>query len=158
MEESQLISSGKPANLPAECKHENWTLGCERCFYEVTALAKGEVQAEDSRQAHEHTINGGVLFGWHLLTVLSDIELQLHDMSESTLDLKRRELATSVLKNIHNISAYVVGTCTDTRKMEVAIQRAAVLASEMGRRMEQERDTVTVAATAPASSIVLTDM
>ena len=151
--ESQLIDSGRPADLP-DCGHKDWTLGCERCFYEITALAKGEVQAEDARQVHEHTLNGGVLFGWHLLTILGDIELQLRDIADAALDLNKRNLATSLLRNVHNISAYVVSTCTDTHKMDAAINQAVVIATEMNKRMRQETEPVATS----VSRIVLTDL
>lgn len=141
---------------PPDCDHEHWTLGCPRCFYEMEGLASGAVRAEDQQQAHEHTVNGGVLFGWHVITVLADMEFKLNEIANESIDLTRRALALNTIKNIHNLSVYVARTCTDVKAMEAAITSAAELANAMKERMEQEK-TAPVKPVKP-SNIVLTDV
>ena len=142
--------------LPPNCNHDQWELGCARCFVEATQLAAGNVRAEDQQRAHEHTLNGGVLFGWHVITVLADMEMELTHVANETLDLKKRELAANTIHNIHNLSVYVAKVCTDTKAMGNAIQSAAALAQAMRERIEAEK-AAPIPEPAPVSKLVLTD-
>ena len=151
-------ASELPNDLPPNCNHDEWTLGCSRCFYEVTGLAAGNIRAEDSQRAHEHTVNGGVLFGWHVITVLADMEMELTRIGSETLDLKRRELAPNTIKNIHNLSVYVAHICTDTKAMGNVIASAAELATAMRERMDKEPVPAEAKPAPVKSSIVLTDI
>ena len=97
------------------------------------------MESADHERDMECVLRGGTLFGWHLMSILASIELQLSDTANGTIDLHKRELALNVLKNIHNLSAYVLKTCTDERLMQVAIVKAAEFAVEMEQRMIKER-------------------
>lgn len=158
MDSPDKFANGPPEpELPPNCNHDQWTLACERCFVEATQLAAGNVRAEDQQRAHEHTLNGGVLFGWHVITVLADMEMGLTQIANETLDLKKRELATNTIHNIHNLSVYLAKVCTDTKAMGNAIQSAAALAQAMRERIEAEKATP-IPEPASVSKLVLTDV
>ena len=125
--------------MPEDCGHKEWELHCERCFYEVTRLASGEIKAVGEERVGEYVIRGGILFGWHMISVLADIELQLKDAANNTIDLSKRALALNLLKNIHNLSVYVVKTCSNDRLIEAAISTAAGLATVVQERMQENR-------------------
>ena len=134
---------------PLECGHKEWALGCERCFYEMNGLAKGEARiANTSAQ-----LSGAILFNWHVIMVLQSIEHQLEPMTRS-LELGQVTLAKNLIANLQSIEDHLVKLVQDSQKLTAVLAQAAAFSAkieeELAKEKEQEQAT-------PTPSVMLTD-
>ena len=139
---------------PPDCEHQEWELGCPRCFFEATNIAKEKVQFVSIEQGHNDTVNGATLFGWWVINVIADMELKLTKLWGTTLDLKQREAAQNVILNLRNLSNAIIRTCSDPSKMDEALITAAEFLQAMNERVKEQKDKPE---RKPESKIILTD-
>lgn len=138
----EVIPEGEA--LPAECGHKGWTLGCERCFWEMNGIAQGKIR----EAVLDDQIKGAVLFNWHVVMVIADMEAQLVPLSES-MDIHRSQLGIDLIANLRNLSYYLMKLVADPGKLVHVMEQAALIATQTHARMAAER--------APAGAVTLTD-
>lgn len=146
-----LLAEGQP---PFEdCLHKDWTLGCERCFWEATNVAKGNIKADTQQGSIEQQTEGAILFAWHAVMVLQDLGDQCLRSANTELDIGKIGLCRDLAANMQQIAQHFIKTISDPRALAAAMQRAVLICMEMQRRHEQGPGS------APAESIIkLTDV
>lgn len=120
-------------DLPEECLHKEWQLGCPRCFAEMRGISDGVIKVSNGEAFQE----GAILSLWHMMIVLADLDHQLIPMSKS-LDLKKAELGLSLAANLRNLSAYMMRLAGDPVKLDKALVAASMLAAQAKERLQQE--------------------
>lgn len=120
---------------PLECGHYAWTIGCARCFWEMKGIAEGNIKSATL----ETQMGGAVLFNWHVLTVLKDVEAQLLVHTRS-IDLQRVMVAKETLANIDNISAYLVKVVNNPQLLATAMVQAADIAAIVNQQIQADRN------------------
>ena len=97
---------------PPDCQHDEWLVGCPRCFYEMKGLAEGTLHTEQ-QQAQ---FNGGVLMIWHVMMVTIDMVQQLTPLTRS-IDLQRGAVARDVIANLKQVQVYLTRLVMDERRL-----------------------------------------
>lgn len=139
-------------DLP-DCGHKEWTLGCERCFFETKALAQRNLQVDQSAM-DDATFRGASLFAWHIALVLASTIRQAAEMS-SSLDLQKAHSARILYYNLKQLEDHITGLMADPPRMEAALRQAADIAVASHQAVQQQA--AAPEPTPPASAIVLTD-
>ena len=119
------VAGAAPVDLPPDCAHTDWELGCPRCFYEAVRVAQGNIVAE-TREGH---FEGAVLIIWHLMVILADMEDQLKAHAQS-IDLQKNAVAKQLIVNLRQLSVYMMELGANPAKMEAALQQGALLAAQ----------------------------
>ena len=132
---------------PTECGHKDFVLGCERCFFDMKGLCNGSLHVED-RKAQ---MDGAVLFNWHVLAVLKDLEDRLIPLTES-LDLSKVSLAKNLIANLQQLSVYLIRLVASPGKLEAVMVQCAQMALAVQQQMKAEEQ----GKTEVKSSIVIT--
>lgn len=134
--------------VPPDCGHPDWVVGCERCFFEVKSLALGNLSTANG----EAQMEGAILMNWHVLMVVADMEMQIAPLAKS-LELDKVRLAKELIANLKALRVHLLGLGASPEKMTVALQQAARIAAQV-KQLQQEMDTKEAA---QESLITLTD-
>ena len=150
-------------DAPPNCEHSNWTLGCERCFFEMSAIAKQGVAIADQTVA-EAQLEGGALFNWHVITMLDRMVTKLNKESNSALDLGMRSLCASVAVNLQQLGTHLTMIALDPKKLLATLQESSAIMQRVTKRIDDEkaahaegRELPPDPAFKPKSTIILTD-
>lgn len=127
---------------PPECNHEEWALGCERCFWEMSGIAMNTVRT----QAYEDQVTGAILFNWHVMVVLRDLERQLLPLTQG-MDIRKNEIAKELIANLKQITTYLVQLVADPDRLMAALADAALIAQEVKKLKTNGGDPTTAGAT-----------
>lgn len=117
-----------------DCGHKEWTLGCQRCFDETTALAKGDASVD----THTAYIQGGTLMCWHMMLLLRDFQAQLAAMAQG-IDLQKVQLAKTLMVNLQQLEVHLMALVADEGKMTAALVEAARIAKLAKEQLDAER-------------------
>ena len=123
-----------PVAVPPDCGHKEWTLGCPRCFQELTALAKGDAQVD----THAATLRGATLMCWHLMLLLRDFQAQLSVHTQS-LDLQKVQVAKTLQTNLQQVEVHLTHLMTDEQRMTASLLEAARIAKITKEALDAER-------------------
>lgn len=132
---------------PHECGHADWTLGCPRCFSEMYPIARDKVRLASKAARTE----GAVLFNWHVLLVLADVQKQLSNIAAGSLDLAQVAAAKDTIANLKQIEVYLIRLVASPQGIASALAGAAAMAKVMQERVAEEQTTT------PTGLITLTD-
>lgn len=138
--------------LPDECGHKDWVLGCPRCFYEAVRVAQGNIKAETA----ESHMEGAILIIWHLMVIMADMEDQLRPMTQS-IDLSRNQVARDLINNLRQLSHYMMGLGSDAPKLQAALAQGALLAAQTKAAIDARETGEAPPPKAEPSRIILTD-
>lgn len=131
----RLTSEVEP---PPECGHKDWTLGCPRCFFEAVGLAKGNMKvAPNDEQLAAAQVEGAILYNWHLLMVLKDVEMQIAPLTRQ-MDIQRSSIALSVLAQVRKLSQYMVTVVQSPTTMATVLREASALAMQVQEHLKAE--------------------
>lgn len=134
-----------------DCGHQDWSLGCVRCFWEMEQIARSNI-----REAHlEDQLTGAILFNWHIMTVLQNMEDQAIVAADS-LDLHRQQLGKDLAANIKALALHLVTIVADPRKLTICLEKASKVAEATSRAVK-EREAKGETAPKPRSSLIITD-
>lgn len=100
---------------------------------------KGIAEGNIKSATLETQMGGAVLFNWHVLTVLKDVEAQLLVHTRS-IDLQRVMVAKETLANIDNISAYLVKVVNNPQLLATAMVQAADIAAIVNQQIQADRN------------------
>lgn len=139
------------APVPADCGHLQWQMNCERCFYEMSNLASNNIKAASIESVAE----GAILFNWHVLMVLKDMEVQLLPYTRS-LDLHTNAAAKLQMSNLKKLGVYFVQVVQQPESLARVLEESRVIAEAM---VKQQRATTGEAqgTEAQTSGLILTD-
>lgn len=117
-----------PADLPVDCGHGEFSLGCPRCFFEMKGIVNGEIRMVGSEETKvQARVEGAVLLNWHLLTVFEQMERKLLPMTQS-MDLQKNELARALIVNLKQLTTYMVGLVGDPQHLVTVLTEAEAFA------------------------------
>ena len=148
MEPTPALTTTPTAEVPPDCEHRDWQMGCPRCFFEACGLAKGEIRATTV----DAQMEGAILMNWHVLMVVADMETQLVPMTRS-LELDKVRLAKELTANLKALRIYLIALGANPTKMEGALRSAAIVAEHVNKLQQKEQEQPMT----PVSSIILTD-
>lgn len=132
---------------PADCGHKDWAPNCPRCFFEMNAIARQNITAS----SREDQMHGAILIIWHLMTVIADMENQLAPLTQS-IDLQKNQVAKDLIRNLHQLSLYMMDLGADPEKMARGLAQGAALAKEVQDRI----DSGETKAEPPRSNLIIT--
>lgn len=125
-----------PADLPEDCGHQEFTLGCPRCFFEMKGITSGEIKMGQM----EGHIEGAILFNWHLLSVFDSMEQQILPATTS-IDLSQNMVAKAVIANLRQVYGYMVTIISDPQRLATALDHGAQLAKTMNDEIARRKGT-----------------
>lgn len=139
---------------PPECGHLDWFLGCPRCFSEMNHIARDNFRLTSTAALTE----GAVLFNWHVLLVLADMEKQLSDIAARSLDLVEVATAKNTITNLKQLGMYLVRLAASPRGLASALAGAAAMAKLMQERVVLPKEGIAEEKpTPPTGRVTLTD-
>lgn len=143
--------TAEPA-IPEECGHKDWELGCKRCFFEMNAMARGNLRS----QTMEDHLAGALILVYHLMALM-DRCLQQIKPQMSSIDLQKNSVAKEVYANLVELQRYFVNLLADPHRMQAAMQEGAEISIEMKRAIEERKQGIE-REPKPESNLIITDI
>lgn len=140
-----------------DCGHKDWTVGCERCFWEATNIAKGNLQG----RVLEDQTEGAIMFASYMILVFTDMADQCVGMERAQLDLNKQQLARDLAVNIGGLIDHTLKILADPAKMHMSMEKGAAFSNALAARTAARRATTPPAQSAPKADgplIKLTDV
>lgn len=135
-----------------ECGHKDYMLGCERCFTEMRVLVQGDAVV----RTEEASLSGAVLYTWHLLMVIGELQQKCQVMTRS-LDLQHQLVGHEIAATLTNISAYMIALIQRPTELQAVLRESAALAAQVEQRAKQEAPPTAPTPPTAKSSLVITD-